>query len=157
MIFFPLPGIFFRCTCNVCGDENRSSRFEEQLVDVAPGPFLTRLEGLNDRMGGRVEMLGGVRILRSVAATDMSTAQTQAQVHPAITHFQAILAPSRAWRDVTYLVEMMTLLCHVFVPSLINSPYVYRHPWTSRIPRHFLALIASVLLMMQFLAKLVYM
>jgi hypothetical protein len=69
-------------------------------------------------MGSRVEMLGSVLILRIVAATDMSADETQAQVYPAITRFQAILAPSGARCDFTYLVEMATVLCHVFVLSL---------------------------------------
>ena len=43
--------------------KNRSSRLEEQLVDVTPDPVLTRLEGLNDRVVGRVEMPGGVLVL----------------------------------------------------------------------------------------------
>jgi len=43
--------------------KNRSSRLEEQLVDVTPDPVLSRLEGLNDRMGGRVEMPGSVLVL----------------------------------------------------------------------------------------------
>jgi hypothetical protein len=43
--------------------KNRSSRLEQNLIDVAPDPVLSRLERLNDRMVGRVEMLGGVLIL----------------------------------------------------------------------------------------------
>lgn len=102
----------------VYGSKNRSSRLKEPLVDVAPDPLLTRLEGLNDRVVGSMEMLGGVLILRIVTATDMSTGETEAQVHPGITHFQAFLASIGAWRDLSYLIEMATVLCHVFVLSL---------------------------------------
>jgi hypothetical protein len=42
---------------------NRSSRLEQNLIDVTPDPVLSRLEGLNDRMVGRVEMLGSVLVL----------------------------------------------------------------------------------------------
>ena len=70
-------------------------------------------------MVGRVEMPGGVLILRIVTATDMSTGETEAQVHPGITHFQAVLAPIGARRDVTYLVEVATLLCHVCMLSFL--------------------------------------
>ena len=70
-------------------------------------------------MVGRVEMLGGVLVLRIVTATDMSTGETEAQVHPGITHFQAFLAPIGARRDVTYLVEVATLLCHVCMLSFL--------------------------------------
>jgi len=41
----------------------RSSRLEEQLVNVTPDPVLSRLEGLNDRVVGGVKMLGSVLIL----------------------------------------------------------------------------------------------
>ena len=64
-------------------------------------------------------MPGGVLILRIVTATDMSTGETEAQVHPGITDFQAVLAPIGAWRDFTYLVEVATLLCHVCMFSFL--------------------------------------
>ena len=72
------------------------------LVDVTPAPVLTRLEGLNDRVVGRVEMPGGVLILRIVTATDMSTDETEAQMHPGITRFQTVLTSIGTRRDVTY-------------------------------------------------------
>ena len=71
MIFFPLPAIFFRYTCEVCRITNRSSKLEHYLVDVTPTPVFIRLEGLDNRVVGRVEMLGGVLILRRIAAADM--------------------------------------------------------------------------------------
>src|SRR5712691_656828 len=70
---FPLPDIFFRYTSDVCGMTNRSSKLEHHLVDVTPAPVLPWLEGLDNRVSGRVEMLGGVLILRRVTAADMST------------------------------------------------------------------------------------
>jgi hypothetical protein len=42
---------------------NRSSRLEQNLIDVTPDPVLSRLEGLNDRMVGRMEMFGSVLVL----------------------------------------------------------------------------------------------
>jgi hypothetical protein len=100
-------------------DYEELSKLEHELIDITPAPVLTRLEGLDNRVVGRVEMLGGVLVLRIVTATDMSTGETEAQVHPGITHFQAFLAPIGARRDVTYLVEVVTLLCHVFMLSLL--------------------------------------
>src|SRR2546427_4562936 len=88
----------------LCKVKHRSSRLEEQLVDVAPGPVLTRLEGLNDRVVGGVEMPGGVLILRIVTATDMSTGETEAQVHPGITRFQTILTAIGTGCHLSYLV-----------------------------------------------------
>jgi hypothetical protein len=88
------------------------SKIEEELVDVTPPPVLTRLEGLNDGMIGRVEMLGGMLILRIVAAADMSTDETDTQMHPGVPHFQALLAAIGARGDLSYLVKVMTLSCH---------------------------------------------
>ncbi len=73
-------------------------------------------------MVGRVEMPGGVLILRIVTATDMSTRETEAQVHPGITHFQTVLTSIGARRDLAYLVEVATLLCHMFLFSFLDAP-----------------------------------
>ena len=42
---------------------DRILKIEEELVEVTPAPVLIWLEGLNDRMVGRVEMLGGMLVL----------------------------------------------------------------------------------------------
>jgi len=107
------------CLCMV---KHRSSRLEEQLVDVAPGPVLTRLEGLDNRVVGGVEMPGGVLILRIVTAADVSTGETEAQVHPAISNFQTVLTSIGARRDLAYLVEVATLFCHLFRFSFLDTP-----------------------------------
>ena len=41
-------------------------------MNVAPAPVLARLEGLDDRVLGRVEMLSGVAMGRGIAAADMA-------------------------------------------------------------------------------------
>ncbi len=73
-------------------------------------------------MVGRVEMPGGVLILRIVAATDMSTGETEAQVHPGITRFQTVLTSIGARRNLAYLVEVATLLCHMILFSFLDTP-----------------------------------
>ena len=90
-----------------CGQQNR-----ERAGQCNTTP---RLEGLNDRVVGRVEMLGGMLILRIVAAADMTTDETETQMHPGITYFQAILAAIGARCDLSYLVKMTTLFCHRFL------------------------------------------
>ena len=70
-------------------------------------------------MIGRVEMFGGMLILRIVAATDMSTDEADTQMHPGITHFQALLAAIGARGDLSYLVKMTTGLCHMFLLSFL--------------------------------------
>jgi hypothetical protein len=98
--------------------KHRSSKLEHNLIDVTPAPVLSRLEGLDNRMVGRVEMPGGVLILRIVTATDMSTGETEAQVYPAISHFQTVLTSIGARGDFLYLIKMRTSLCHVlFLPD----------------------------------------
>jgi hypothetical protein len=48
----------------------------------------------------------------------MSTGETEAQVHPGITRFQAFLASIGARCDVLYLIKMRASLCHVlFLPD----------------------------------------
>lgn len=42
----------------------------------------------------------------------MTTHETDAQMHPGVTDFQALLAAISAWGDLLYFVEMMTLFGH---------------------------------------------
>ncbi len=98
-------------------NKNRSSGLEHHLVDITPGPVLSRLEGLNDRMVGGVEMPGGVLVLRRVTAANMPTRQTEAQMHPAISGFQTVLTSIGAGCDLSYLIKMCTYLCHILFPS----------------------------------------
>ena len=96
-------------------NKNRSSGLEHHLVDVTPGPVLSRLEGLNNRMVDGVEMLGGVLVLRRVAAANMPTCETEAQMHPAISRFQTVLTSIGAGCDLSYLIKMCTYLCHKII------------------------------------------
>src|SRR5260370_34045 len=107
----------YKCVWKV---KNRSSRLEHNLIDVTPDPILSRLEGLNDRMVGRVEMPGGVLVLRIVTAAYMSTRETEAQVYPGISDFQTVLTSIGARCDVLYLIKMRAALCHV-----LFLPYVF--------------------------------
>jgi hypothetical protein len=90
----------------------RINKLEEELVDVTPPPDLSRLEGLHERMVGRVEMLCSMLVLGIVAAADMTADETDTQMHPGITYFQALLATIRARCDLSDLVEMTTLYYH---------------------------------------------
>ena len=92
-----------------CGITKRSSKLEHYLVDVTPTPVLPWLEGLDNRVIGRVEMLGGVLILRRIAAADMPAFETEAQVYPRIPDSQTILTAIRAGCNSSYVVEMGTL------------------------------------------------
>ena len=83
---------------------DRVGKIEPELVNVTPAPVLIWLEGLNDRVVGRVEMLGGVLILRIVTTTDMPTGEAEAQVHPGIPDSQTILTTIRTGCNLSYLV-----------------------------------------------------
>ena len=81
-----------------------SSKLKHHLVDVTPAPVLSRLKGLDNRVIGRVEMFGGVLILRRVTAANMPAFETEAQVYPRIPDSQTILTAIRAGCNWSYLV-----------------------------------------------------
>jgi hypothetical protein len=93
---------------------------EEELVNITPPPVFSWLERLNDWVIGLVEMPGGMLILRIVTAAHMPAFQANTQMDPGVTHFQAFLTPSGAGCDLSYLVKMMTLFCHISL-----SPFKY--------------------------------
>jgi hypothetical protein len=102
--------------------KNGSIRLHHYLVDIAPYPVLSRLEGLDDRMAGGVEMLGSMPVLGRVAATYVPTGETESKVDPGITDFQTVLTPLGTRGDVMYLIKMRTTLHHVlFLPLLCNQ------------------------------------
>jgi hypothetical protein len=79
--------------------EWRSGKVQFELVDVTPAPSLAGLDRLHDRVLGAVEVLGGVFVFRRIAATDMAALQAQPQVHPRVTHLQALFAALCVWGD----------------------------------------------------------
>lgn len=88
------------------------SRLEHDLIDVAPAPVFAGLEGLDDRVIGRMEMPGRVRVLRGVATAHVSTDEAFAQMHPGVPNFQTLLSALCARCHLSDLIEMATLLCH---------------------------------------------
>jgi len=71
---------------------------EVSFVDVAPLPVLPFFKGLDDRVFGSVEMLGGVLIFGAVAAADVAAGQAFAQIYPFIAGFQTLFAAFRSAR-----------------------------------------------------------
>jgi hypothetical protein len=94
-------------------------------------PVFPWLEGLHDRMIGRVEMPGGMLILRIVTAPDMSTDETDTQMHPGVTHFQTLLTAIGARGDLSYLVEVAALFCH---RSLFPFKHLYACLYSTNLP-----------------------
>jgi hypothetical protein len=100
-----------------------SRRLEHDLVDVAPAPVFTRLEGLDNGMAGRMEMAGSVFVFRGVATANVPADKALAQVYPGIANFQAVLAAISTRRNFSNLVEVRTIYCHQFFSffSLIEA------------------------------------
>ncbi len=64
-----------------------------------------------------MKMLRGVFVLGGVAATDMSTAQAQAQMHPTIAHLQTLFAAPGLWLNALDLIEMCAIFGHTYLPQ----------------------------------------
>jgi hypothetical protein len=94
--------------CEKTGRRIRDLKLEDDFIYVTPQPILSRLDGLNDGMPGRMKMLGGVLIGRLVAAAHMATNAADAQMNPPTAHLQAFFAAFGAWFDFLNLVEMGT-------------------------------------------------
>jgi hypothetical protein len=97
-----------------------SKRLEHDLVDVAPAPVFTGLEGLDKGVAGRMEMPGGVFVLRGVATANVPTDKALAQVYPGIANFQAILAAISTRGNFLDLVEVRTIRCHQFFSFFLS-------------------------------------
>jgi hypothetical protein len=61
-----------------------------QVIGVAPDPSFARLDGTDQWMGARMEMLGGVLVLGGVATPDVAADQAEPKVNPGIAGFEAI-------------------------------------------------------------------
>jgi hypothetical protein len=74
-------------------------------------------------MAAVMEVLGGMPVLRIIAAADMAANQAHTQVHPGITGFQAIFTALCTGRNILDLVQMGALvLLDLAVPHhLANS------------------------------------
>ena len=79
-------------------------QIEQHLIDIAPAPAFRRIVTLDDRMPGGVKVRGGVTVWRIVAATDMTTFETEAQMYPRVPDSQTILTAIRAGCNLSNLI-----------------------------------------------------
>jgi|SRR5438128_2178883 len=86
---------------------------EIAAMHVAPAPGLAALEGGDDRVTGRIEMVKRVRMLRILAASDMTTRETDTELIPHSSERDALLAAVRPRLDGLNLTEMFTTFGHV--------------------------------------------
>ena len=77
------------------------AQIEHDLVDIAPAPALGWVVTFDDRVPCLPEVPRRMPVRRLVAAPDMATGPTQAQMHPRRADLEALLAPERARRYVT--------------------------------------------------------
>ena len=80
--------------------------FKFDLIQIAPAPILSRLEGPDNGVTYGVIMLRRMFVLRRVAAADMAADHAQAQVHPDIAHLEAFFASPRVRFDTLDLIDM---------------------------------------------------
>jgi hypothetical protein len=76
-------------------------------------------------------VLGSVLILRIIAATNVATDHTQAQVHPSIAHRQAFLTPLRAGRHFLNLAQVLAPSVFLFGPGKQAGDRIAKHTLTS--------------------------
>ena len=79
-------------------------------MNIAPAPSLAALEGCNQRMTGRVEMLQGVRVARILAASDMAAGETYSKLVPRRAKREALLATAGARRYLSNITRMFATL-----------------------------------------------
>jgi hypothetical protein len=58
-------------------------------------------------MGGLVKMLGGVLVLRGIAAAHVTALEAKPQVDPGIAHFQTFFATFSTGSDFAYLLDVL--------------------------------------------------
>ena len=89
-----------------------AGQLEGQVVDITPIPVFTRLEGLDERMTGRVVMGGRVPIRRRVAAPNVSAGRASPKMNPPAAHEEAFDAAVATRLDVCYSIQMAARLSH---------------------------------------------
>jgi len=63
------------------------------FIYKAPDPRFSWFNGTNQGVFRAVKVFGGVAVLGRIAAAYMSADETEAEVDPSFSHFQAFLAP----------------------------------------------------------------
>ena len=81
-------------------------------MQVAPAPCLAALEGGDDRMTRRIEVLKRMRMRRILAASDMTTRETYAKLVPRCAERDALLAAVRPRLHLSDLTEMFAAFGH---------------------------------------------
>jgi hypothetical protein len=91
----------------------RTLELEEELIPIAPEPVLTRLEGPDDGMLGRVEVRRRMPVRRVVATSDVAALLTDTQMDPATAGTQTVLTSFSARTDFGDRFEVRAGLAHM--------------------------------------------
>src|SRR5262249_44482128 len=89
------------------------------LVDETPSPVFAGLQRTHDGMLGAMKMLGGVLVLRGVAASHVPALHAQPQMDPGVAHLQALFGALGVRR---YFVNMALMLASVHRALLKRNP-----------------------------------
>jgi hypothetical protein len=96
--------------CTGCQQSRRQDHGE--FIDVAPAPVFPNLHGRHDGMVRRTKVLGGVPVLRIVAATHVSTGSAKPQVDPRVAELEAFLAAACVRPVGMHRVQMAASVSH---------------------------------------------
>jgi hypothetical protein len=83
-----------------------SREVQLKLIDIAPAPTLAGLKRLHDRMCGVMKVLRRMFVFRGIATAHVPALEAQPQMNPTIPHFQTLLTPASARRDLPNLIKM---------------------------------------------------
>ena len=99
-----------------------------KIVDIAPHPSFAWFDGANQRVLRPVKVLRCVLVLRRIAATYMTTRQTEPEMHPGIAHCKTFLAAFLARVLDLNLIEVTACFWHVQSSNLARSHFARRAP-----------------------------
>src|SRR5260370_21984929 len=88
-----------------------------KVVRIAPHPVFARLDGAHQRMTRAAKMFRRVFVFRGIATAHVAALQAEAQMHPRIPCFHAILATVFVGACEFNLIEMAASFRHGFLLS----------------------------------------
>jgi hypothetical protein len=93
---------------------------EIHLVDIAPAPMFSRFDGLHDRVPHLVEVGCGMAVPGGIATANLAAFQAHAQVHPAISEVETLVATPGVRRHLLYMIFYVRTLrgAHGILPFL---------------------------------------
>jgi hypothetical protein len=94
------------------------SLFKEDFVQIAPHPMLARLLRSHDRMMRSAKVLGCVLVFGGVTTAYVSAGETDAEMDPGVTDFQAVFATGSTRRNLADLFQVGAGGHRVHAPSV---------------------------------------